>query len=159
MCYNCANEGGTCVQPFHMMVVESNVFVWKSVVHGYGLFTRTNMQPGDIICLYSGDLRKKNELTGNFGCDIHGNPDQTIDGQARDNYSGKWINHSLTPNARLCIPLGDHLLKCHAKRIAIIVECVRPIDCREEIFINYGKQYFIQEDGVIDPNYFYKSSP
>ena len=34
------------------------------------------------------------------------------------------MNHSLIPNARLCTPLGDRLLKCHAKRIAIIVECV-----------------------------------
>ena len=158
MCYNCVHKQGTCLQPFHMMVVERNVVVWKSVVHGYGLFARKSMQSGDIICLYSGDLRKTNEVTGNFVCDIHGNPYQKIDGQARDNYSGKWMNHSLTPNARLCIPLGDHLFKCHAKRIAILVECVRPIAWFEEIFIDYGKQYFMQEDGLIHTNYLYRSS-
>ena len=140
-----------------MMVVERNVYVWQSVVHRYGLFARENMQSGDIVCLYSGDLRKTNEVKGDFVCDVHGNPGLKIDGQAHDNYSGKWMNHSLIPNARLCTPLGDRLLKCHAKRIAIIVECVRPIVRFEEIFIDYGKQYFIT-DGVVHKSYFYRNS-
>ena len=113
------------------------------------------MQTGDIICLYSGFLRKKNEVTGDFVCDVDGNPNKKIDGHHLDNYSGRWINHSITPNARLCIPLGDHLLQCHAKRVAIIVECVKPIVRCEEIFINYGKPYFMQQDGVLDMNYLY----
>ena len=104
------------------------------------------------------DLRKTNEVTGDFVCDVHGQPNQVIDGQAHDNYSGKWLNHSLTPNARLCIPLGDHFLKCHSKRIAIIVECVRPIGRFEEIFIDYGKHYFIQTNGVVHKSYFHRSS-
>ena len=113
------------------------------------------MQPGDIICLYSGFLRKTNKVIGNFVCDVHGNPYRKIDGQDVDNYSGRWINHSITPNARLCIPLGDRLFKCHTQRVAIIVECVKPISRCEEIFINYGKQYFIQENGYFDMNYLY----
>ena len=113
------------------------------------------MQPGDIICLYSGFLRKTNEETGDFVCDVHGNPHQKIDAQHVDNYSGRWMNHSVTPNARLVIPLDDRLLKCHANRVAIIVECVKCIVRCEEIFINYGKSYFTQENGTCDMNYFY----
>ena len=113
------------------------------------------MQPGDIICLYSGYLRKTNEVTGNFVCDVHRDPSRKIDGQDLDNYSGRWMNHSITPNARLCNPLDDRLFKCHTQRVAIIVECVKPIIRCEEIFIDYGKQYFIQEDGTFDMNYFY----
>ena len=113
------------------------------------------MQPGNIICLYSGFLRKANEVTGNFVCDVHGDPSQKIDGRDLDNYSGRWINHSITPNARLCNPLGDRLFKCHAQRVAIIVECVKPIIRCEEIFVDYGKHYFMREDGTFDMDYLY----
>ncbi len=133
------------------------MFVWRSNVHGYGLFARKNMTPGDIICLYSGSRRKADQVTGDFVCDIHGDPSQKIDGRDLDNYSGRWINHSITPNARLCNPLDNRLLRCHKRRVAIIVECVKPIIRCEEIFIDYGKHYFTREDGTLDMNYFYST--
>lgn len=143
-----------CLQPFHMMVVEKNVFVWRSNIHGHGLFAREKMEPGDIVCLYSGDFRKtKRTTTGDFVCRI----DQGfIDGSDLNNFSGRWMNHSCSPNARLVVPLGEKLLVCPPKgRVAILVECVKTIYPSEEICIDYGMEYFVRKNGCLDLNYFY----
>lgn len=132
------------------MVVERNVFVWSSTVHGYGLFARKPMKRSDLICLYSGISRKKGESTGDFTCSTN---TCDIDSGDVNNYSGRWMNHSCTPNARLVVPIGG-LLTCHNKRVGIIVECLQPIYQCEEIFIDYGLTYFLQKKEV-DPNYFF----
>ena len=108
------------------------------------------MKHKDIICLYSGVSRKKGESTGDFTCSTS---ICDIDSGDVNNYSGRWINHSYTPNARLVIPIGG-LLTCHNKRVAIIVECVKPISQCEEIFIDYGLSYFFQNK-ELDPNYYF----
>ena len=135
-----------CLQPFHMMVVERNVFVWSSTIHGHGLFARKKLKPFDIICLYSGDLHNKDwTISGDFTCQI----DQGfIDSSDRwNNFSGRWMNHSCSPNARLVVPLGGQLLRCPQKgRVAILVECVKMIYPFEEICIDYGKKYFTSDD-------------
>ena len=126
------------------------MFVWPSTVHGYGLFARKSMKRSDIICLYSGVSRKKGESTGDFTCRTN---ICDIDGGDVDNYSGRWINHSYSPNARLVVPIGG-LLTCHNKRVCFIVECLQPISQCEEIFIDYGLPYFFQKKEV-DANYFF----
>ena len=137
-----------------MMVVEKNVFVWTSNIHGHGLFAREKMEPRDIVCLYSGDFHKtKRTTTGDFVCRI----DQGfIDGSDLNNFSGRWMNHSCSPNARLVVPLGEKLLVCPPKgRVAILVECVKTIYPSEEICIDYGMEYFVSKNGCLDLNYFY----
>ena len=141
-----------CLQPFHMMVVERNVFVWTSKIHGHGLFAREKMEPWDIVCLYSGDFRKtKRTTSGDFVCRI----DQGfIDSSDRKNFSGRWMNHSCSPNARLVVPAGEKLLVCPPKgRVAILVECVKTIYPFEEICIDYGMEYFISKNGCLDLSY------
>ena len=143
----------TCLQPLNMMVVEKNVFVWTSKIHGFGLFARRKMKPLDIVCLYSGDLRQKKwTTTGDFVCEI----DQGfIDSEDVNNFSGRWMNHSCSPNARLVVPLGQKLLKCLQKgRVAILVECVKTIHPFDEICIDYGMKYFVSKTGSVDYNYF-----
>ena len=127
------------------------MFVWPSTVHGYGLFARKSMKRSDIICLYSGVSRKKGESTGDFTCRTN---ICDIDGGDVDNYSGRWINHSYSPNARLVVPIGG-LLTCHNKRVGVIVECLQPISQCEEIFIDYGLPYFCIQENEVDPNYFF----
>lgn len=108
------------------------------------------MKRSDLICLYSGFSRKKGESTGDFTCSTN---TCDIDSGDVNNYSGRWMNHSCTPNARLVVPIGG-LLTCHNKRVGIIVECLQPIYQCEEIFIDYGLTYFLQKKEV-DPNYFF----
>ena len=127
------------------------MFVWSSTVHGYGLFARKSLQPSDIICLYSGVSRKKGESTGDF---IVSTEICDIDGEDVNNYSGRWMNHSYTPNARLVRPIIGGLLTCPNKRVGIIVECLRPISQCEEIFIDYGVTYFFRGK-VVDLHYFF----
>ena len=165
-CYHCHSkkhdvlrvrvQQSRCLQPFHMMVVERNVFVWTSNIHGHGLFAREKMEPRDIICLYSGDFhRTKRTTTGDFVCRIE---QGFIDGSDHNNFSGRWMNHSCSPNARLAVPPGEMLIVCPPKgRVAILVECVKTIYPFEEICIDYGMEYFISETGCLDLNYFYGS--
>lgn len=166
-CYNCQNESNMrhkiCLQPYHKTWFERNVFVSKSPVHGYGLFACKDLQPNDIICFYSGK-RVSAQKDSAFVCKVngdeeHGGTDSFIDGSNHANFSGRWINHSYIPNARLIVPIGG-VLRCHEnRRDVIIVECVKEIKKGEEIFINYGWKYFMQEKSL-NTDYFYtKESP
>ena len=160
LCYNCFNggNGNPCLQPYHNTCMEMNAFVWKSLVHGFGLFSRKHLQPGDIVCLYSGTVGSS-QMENAFTCKVDGEERGStlmIDSSDHDNYSGRWINHSCVPNARLVVPIGGVIRNDKIKRYAIIVECVKEIHPCEEIFIDYGWEYFTQ-DKCLDPDYFYTS--
>ena len=138
--------------------MEMNAFVWKSSVHGFGLFSRKHLRPGDIICLYSGTVGSS-QTENAFTCKVDGAEHGStfmIDSSDHDNYSGRWINHSCVPNARLVVPIGGVIRNDKSKRYAIIVECVNEIHQCEEIFIDYGWEYFTQ-DKCLDTDYFYTS--
>ena len=118
----------------------------QSQVHGIGLFATKRFKKKDIICLYSGDVVSKSyvETTqSKYLVEINvGKGILVIDGQDVNNFSGRWINHRFRPNARLVEPAGG-ILKISPTRYAIIVECLTEIKEDEEVFINYGWQYFI----------------
>ena len=73
--------------------------------------------------------------------------------------SGKWINHSLTPNCRMFIPsagLYDSVYKVHF----VYVIAVDDIPFNREIFVDYGVQYFTDTiTGKIDPVYWFGLPP
>ena len=143
-----------CLQPYHYSVLERNVFVWRSKIHNYGLFARKTMVKGDIICLYSGSLHT-NILNnkGDFICSIAlNNKKYYIDARDILNYSGRWCNHSVVPNARLLVPLRG-ILKLKTGQHAILIQCVRTINRCDEIFINYGLEYYTTEK-EIDTQYY-----
>ena len=111
LCINCKAKELPCLQPYHSRVVEQHVYVWKSRIEGFGLFARHSMRENDIICLYSGERRSDAvEETNKYTCRIQGDSKGSesfyIDGQDQPYYSGRWINHSNDPNARLVVPLG-----------------------------------------------------
>lgn len=142
LCYSCTVKVGSCLQPYHSRVFERHVYVWESPIHGFGLFARHSMRVKDIICLYSGQRRTSADEGNEFICkvqgDTKGNETFFIDGQDKPYYSGRWANHSHDPNARLVVPLGG-VISCHDnKKCAILVECIKPIGKREEIFVDYG---------------------
>ena len=141
-CANCKVKELPCLQPYHSRVVEQHVYVWKSPIEGFGLFARHSMREKDIICLYSGE-RRTDAVEGNkYTCKIQGDSKGSepfyIDGQDKPYYSGRWLNHSIDPNARLVVPLGG-VISCHDNtKCAILVECIKPIGKNEEIFVDYG---------------------
>ena len=139
--------------------MERNAFVWKSPVHGFGLFSRKRLQPGDIICLYSGTVGSL-QTDNAFTCKVDGEERGSIlmiDSSDQDNYCGRWINHSCVPNARLVVPIDGVIRNDEIKRCAIIVECVKEIHQCEEIFIDYGWEYFTTKDKCLNTDYFYTS--
>ena len=117
----------------------------RSDVHGIGLFATKRIKKKDIICLYSGERRLSADEGNEFICKVEGDTKGSetffIDGRDKPYYSGRWINHSNDPNARLVVPLGG-VISCHDnKKCAILVECIKAIKEHEEIFIDYGNDY------------------
>ena len=138
--------------------------VKDSTIHGagYGLFTTRKIRKGELICRYSGDIldsvygrdttwtAEVAEYDSNGGAQ---NCVKYIDSTDICNFSGRWMNHSYEPNARLVIPRDGKTLYDHKRgRWYIFVECERDIDKGKEIFINYGRDYytFTELDGYGD---------
>ena len=121
----------------------------ESGVHGIGLFASKRIQKRDIICLYSGKLVKENTKSDFVANVIVSKTKMFIDGRDVNNFSGRWINHRLNPNARLIQPWESNGILRYKEKHAIIVECIEEIQVGEEIFIDYGIEYFMK-DGVLD---------
>ena len=163
VCYNCFDDGdhlilngNPCLQPYYKTCMERNVFVWKSPVHGFGVYARKRLRPKEIICLYSGKPGSS-ETDNPFICKVDGEEDGSIliDASDPNNYSGRWINHSFVPNARLVVPICG--LMRHDKKYVVIVECTKEIQQFEEVFIDYGWQYFVNKKKFLNVDYFYNT--
>lgn len=122
-------------------------------MHGMGLFARRNLQKKDIICFYSGDVPLKN-IKSKYIAEVKDLKGEIIliDGDDVKNFSGRWMNHSARPNARLVKPIGGILR--YDKKHVILVECIKEIRKGDEIFVNYGIQYFIKR-GRLDETFLY----
>lgn len=108
------------------------------------MFARNQMEPKDIICLYSGVCRyeishehEENDYIVKVKSVTTDSSDCYIDGSHVFNYSGRYANYHTSPNARLIIPIGGLIICRHERRKAILVECTKPIEKGEEIFIDY----------------------
>ena len=149
-CHNCLQGNGKpCLQPLFKTGLEHNVVARESKVHGIGLFASKRIQKRDIICLYSGTLVKENTESDFVANVIVSNTKKFIDARDVKNFSGRWINHRLNPNARLIQPWESDGILRYKDKHAIIVECIEEIQVGEEIFIDYGIEYFTK-DGVLD---------
>ena len=149
-CYNCLHGNGKpCLQPLFITGLEHNVVARESRVHGIGLFARKRIHIGDIICLYSGTLVSAVKKSDFLAKVIVSKREMFIDGGDVDNFSGRWINHMCNPNARLIQPWEGNGILRYKEKYAIIVVCIKNIQKGEEIFINYGIEYFMK-DGVLD---------
>ena len=154
-CSSCIQKNGAaCLQPFFKTGLEHNVIARNSGVHGIGLFARKQLGVKDIICLYSGDLVSKPTESAFIAEVSAGERTMYIDSRDTQNFSGRWINHSIEPNARL-IQSWEGMLQYKGKH-AILVECIRNIERGDEIFIDYGIEYFIN-GGVLDYDSYFGS--
>ena len=137
-------------EKFHL---ECNVVVYHSNIHGYGLFAAKNLKVNDLVCRYSGKyLEHVDEHVDTsyvagvvLSYNKKGEPQEKmyIDSISRENFSGRWINHSHSPNAKLVIPLGGKPLYDSRRDVwYIFVQCLCDIKKGDEIFVDYGKEYY-----------------
>ena len=98
---------------------------------GVGLFTYSPIKKGECVVEYTGRvISKEEEYTNNskYLFEIH--KYKTIDGRARENIA-RYINHSCKPNCEVEIRKGR-----------VFVMARRGIKIGEELFYDYGKDYF-----------------
>ena len=98
---------------------------------GVGLFTYSPIRKGECVAEYVGRvISKEEEYTNNskYLFEIHSR--KTIDGRSRENLA-RYINHSCRPNCEAEIRQG---------RVFIMAR--RNIKAGEELFYDYGKEYF-----------------
>ena len=64
-----------------------------------------------------------------------------VDSCNPDNESGRYTNHSMTPNAEFLVPNAG-TYDTSINKYYLIVMSITMIECNEEIFVNYGIPYF-----------------
>lgn len=107
------------------------VYVAPSRLDGKGLFAAYAMGEGRRVVEYSGvkvPTPVADTLTTRFLFDLENG--WTIDGESEDNIA-RYVNHSCTPNCEARIE-GER----------IFFYSLRDVAPREEITIDYGKEYF-----------------
>ncbi|QQS22756.1 SET domain-containing protein [bacterium] len=103
----------------------------KRSIAGLGLFTKQPIKKGSFIIEYVGPLLNDEQVQKKGGKYLFAlGKKWTIDGTNRKNIA-RYINHSCLPN---CEPIQ------YAQRIKI--KAKRNIKAGEELFYDYGKEYF-----------------
>lgn len=103
----------------------------KRGVNGLGLFTKVPMKKGECIIEYIGEViteAQANERGGKYLFQTSKN--RHIDGTTRKNIA-RYINHSCRPNCEVDIIRGR-----------VFIYTKRKIEPGEELFYDYGKEYF-----------------
>lgn len=109
----------------------------KRSIAGLGLFTKAPIKKGSFIVEYVGPLLTDAQVQKKGGKYLFALGKRwTIDGTSRKNIA-RYINHSCLPN---CEPIQ------YAQRIKI--KAKRNIKAGEELFYDYGKEYFDEFIGL-----------
>jgi hypothetical protein len=106
-------------------------FLVKRSIAGLGLFAGEDILKGVVLVEYKGRILSEKEKYTSKSKYLFGvNSKKTIDGQARSN-TARYLNHSCRPNAEIEI-----------KRGRVFVMSKRKLKKGEEIFYDYGKEYW-----------------
>lgn len=105
--------------------------VVKRGVNGLGLFTTVPIKKGDCIIEYVGEIINDAEANRRGGKYLfQTSRDRHIDGATRTN-TARYINHSCRPSCEIEIKKGR-----------VFVFAKRAIKPGEELFYDYGKEYW-----------------
>ena len=135
-----------CLQPY--WVTEPRVMVSSSDIDrgGWGLFARVNIDIGTVICKYSGELVKLvGDSNGDWVAGVveeDGSEVNGIDSEDPLNCAGRWMNHSIDPNAKLYVPLLGTYCPCIFRETLFVCLLDKNIREGEEITICYGENYW-----------------
>lgn len=103
----------------------------KKGVNGLGLFAKVDIKKGDCIIEYVGEIITEDEANRRGGKYLfQTGRNRHIDGKDRSN-TARYINHACRPNAESDIKKGR-----------VFISAVKNIKAGEEIFYDYGKEYF-----------------
>lgn len=116
-----------------MKLVEPNSLQIKRASYGLGLFTNINIQKGNYVIEYTGELISSDEANRRGGQYLFElNDNWTIDGKERKN-KARYINHSCRPNC-------EAELTADEKRV--FIQAKRNIKAGEELTYNYGNDFW-----------------
>lgn len=108
---------------------------------GIGIFTKQAIPTGTVLGLYHGVLRPYDQLTtaqkrySNFLFKHPQHGELYVDASAAGNWT-RFLNHSCDPNCTFA-----RALRCGYMRV-IYVRTRRPIRAGEQLFVDYGRDYF-----------------
>ncbi len=124
----CANLARRSTADTNLVVPSlTNIRVFRSPVHGYGVIAKENIDAGEVIADVEGVLRLGNDLGDDTYC-LWIDDDHYFDMVDQT----RWINHSCDPNALVEAEL-DGKGGAWARIIAL-----RPIRAGEEIAYHYA---------------------
>ena len=107
----------------------------RSGVHGKGVFALVDIEPGETLIEYTGEIITWTEALDRHPHDpsdpnhtfyFHIDEEHVIDAKYGGN-SARWINHSCKPNCEADIEEGR-----------VFIRSLRPIEAGEELFYDYG---------------------
>jgi len=107
--------------------LDSNIRVFRSSIHGYGVIALRDIEPGELVADVEGILYRGDEIEDDRYC-LWVDEDFYLDMVDQT----RWINHSCDPNAEIEAEL-DGRGGAWARVVAL-----RPIRAGEEITYDYG---------------------
>ena len=132
---------------------EKKVYVARSRISGYGLCVKNRIPKHSVTCFYSGDLVNLATMSDSNNWISHLDKTWGIDSQHKLNFSDRWVNHSLSNNAKISLPDAGLHYDGRIKRFCLYIYTLRDIDRNEEITVSYGEGYWTI-DGVLSPCYY-----
>jgi hypothetical protein len=107
--------------------IDSNIRVFRSPIHGYGVKALRDFEPGDVLANVEGILYREDEIEDDTYC-LWVDDDFYLDMVDQT----RWVNHSCDPNSEIECDL-DGKGGAWARIVA-----TRPIRAGEEITYDYG---------------------
>ncbi len=103
----------------------------KRGINGLGLFTDIDIKKGEFIIEYWGDIISEKEANVRGGKYLfQTSSNRHVDGSTRQNIA-RYVNHSCRPNCETEIKRGQ-----------IFISSIKNIKKGEELFYDYGKEYW-----------------
>lgn len=109
------------------MPLDSNIRVYRSPIHGYGVIARRDFAPQEVVAEVEGVLYREDEIEDDTYC-LWVDDDFYLDMVDQT----RWVNHSCDPNSEIEAEL-DGQGGAWGRIVAL-----RPIRAGEEITYDYG---------------------
>jgi len=142
----------SCIQPYAHC--EPLVFVAKSAVHGYGVFARRDIEPGELVCMYSGMCVDYVSVTDRsdyileiLWLNVMTGEQETwyLDASNKDNAAGRWVNDARNTQYSNNVHYTNYPLKRHPLNPRIYYVWMKAL-CKiaqgDEFFVSYSEDKY-----------------
>ena len=159
--YDICAAGYNCLQPFWYREPLVCVDMSNVDIGGFGLFALKNIGVGEVLCRYTGELVEHVPEDGGgewfAGIKNEDGSEWGIDSTSTLNESGRWANHSLDCNAQMLV-YNQTYDRLYDKYYIMLVS-TKNIQEGEEILLDYGRDYFLDEKTKIVDRIYYTGLP